>query len=167
MLYNKPPQNVVAYINKHLFFTYVFVGHLWLADLDCAQLGLTPSVVEPSLLHVSLILHGWVDYLGHALLIAMAKVQEGGVETQWLLSPRLRICTLSLLLPFHWPEDILWPDINGTGRYTPPLAGWIAKSHGRGRRCRVGWRIGNRWFKPKLCISSYDIYIYKYIYQVL
>lgn len=43
MLYNKPPQNVVAYINKHLFFTYVFVGHLWLADLDCAQLGLTPK----------------------------------------------------------------------------------------------------------------------------
>ena len=45
MLYNELlPPDLVVDISKHLVLTSVSVDPLWLADLDCARLGLTASV---------------------------------------------------------------------------------------------------------------------------
>lgn len=45
MLYNElRPPDLVVDISKHLVLTSVSMDPLWLADLDCARLGLTASV---------------------------------------------------------------------------------------------------------------------------
>lgn len=163
MLHNKLPLNLAAYINQHLFLTYGSPVVSWarLCSTECdSKCGLRPVCS----MCLSSSVNKWATWD-----MFFSWWWQKCKRVEWKHNDSIKLCTQNLhtvssayiplakrcLVAWHWWDG----ELHSTS----------SQMNGKGCGYRVGWRIGNsnaiwnRWFKPKLCISGYDIYIYKYI----